>query len=237
VSQQTCERNEIATQKGSGMSELLEQTIIEQTIIEQTSIEESLLSWKTKISPEPHETLTFIDGTEEEFYAIEERKADFFEGIIVMHSPASLQHEEIFGDLFADLRLYVRTRQLGKVLGSRSLIVFSPEHRFEPDILFIADTNIGDWHNEGREFHGVPDVVIEILSKSTRRYDLNIKRMVYQEYGVREIVFVDTLKHCVIIDTKGDADNYSAQTLTTETVGSSVITGFDWNAAELLASV
>ena len=215
----------------------LEQIVVEQIVVEQAAIEQTSTQWNTTTSPEPHETLTFIDGTEEEFYNIQERKADFFEGIIVMHSPASLQHEETFGDLFADMRLYVRARQLGKVLGSRSLIVFSPEHRFEPDILFIASGNTGDWHKEGREFHGVPDVIIEILSKSTRRYDLNIKRMVYQEYGVREIVFVDTLKHCVILDTKGGAGSYSTQTLTTETVESSVITGFGWNAAELLALV
>jgi Uma2 family endonuclease len=213
------------------MSEILEQMTIEELTFEKTRSQ-----WNTTTFPEPHETLTFIDGTEEEFYNIQERKADFFEGIIVMHSPASLQHEDTFVDLISLLHLHVRRYQLGKVLGSRSLIVFSPEHRFEPDILFIATSNTGDWHKEGREFHGVPDVVIEILSKSTRRYDLNIKRMVYQEYGVREIVFVDMLKHCVIIDTKPSVGNYSTQTFTVETVESSVITGFGWNAASLLVS-
>jgi Uma2 family endonuclease len=154
-----------------------------------------------------HEHLLFVEGSLDDFYAIEEQKADYIEGIIVMHSPASLPHEEIFGDIYTDLRQFVKSRKLGTVLGSRSLVAFSDTHRFEPDIMFIASTNSGVWTQGEREFRGVPDLVVEILSTSTRRYDLDVKRTLYQHYGVAEIVFIDQREREIVIDQHDDDTN------------------------------
>lgn len=43
--------------------------------------------------------------------------------------------------------------------------------------------------NDG--LHGTPDLVIEILSPSTAKYDLEEKKDVYEQYGVQEYWIVD----------------------------------------------
>jgi Uma2 family endonuclease len=39
--------------------------------------------------------------------------------------------------------------------------------------------------------HGVPDLVVEVLSRSNRSYDRNLKRKHYLESGVPEVWLVD----------------------------------------------
>jgi Uma2 family endonuclease len=46
---------------------------------------------------------------------------------------------------------------------------------------------------------GVPDLVLEIVSESTRRYDFGEKRKVYEEAGVPEIWLVDFERKVVMV--------------------------------------
>ncbi len=57
----------------------------------------------------------------------------------------------------------------------------------EPDITIVCDP--GKLDDYGCK--GVPDMVIEILSPSTRRHDLSVKYQLYQRAGVREYWIVD----------------------------------------------
>ena len=57
----------------------------------------------------------------------------------------------------------------------------------EPDITVVCDPAKLDKYG----CKGAPDMVIEILSPSTRRYDLKVKYHLYQRAGVREYWIVD----------------------------------------------
>ena len=57
----------------------------------------------------------------------------------------------------------------------------------EPDLSVVCDSNKIDKHG----CKGAPDLVIEILSPSTRRHDRLIKIGLYQRAGVREYWIVD----------------------------------------------
>ena len=57
----------------------------------------------------------------------------------------------------------------------------------EPDLSVVCDSNKLDKHG----CKGAPDLVIEILSPSTRRHDRLIKIGLYQRAGVREYWIVD----------------------------------------------
>jgi Uma2 family endonuclease len=39
--------------------------------------------------------------------------------------------------------------------------------------------------------HGVPDFIIEILSPGNKDYDLNLKKNLYQKFGVKEYWIID----------------------------------------------
>ena len=57
----------------------------------------------------------------------------------------------------------------------------------QPDLMVVCDHGKGDRHG----VHGAPDLVIEILSDSTRRTDRLTKFNLYQRAGVREYWIVD----------------------------------------------
>jgi len=169
------------------------------------------------------EYLYFIEGTLEDFYNLEEQKAEFLEeGVLVMHSPASFDHEDIFGEIYAPMRLFAKENDLGKVLGSQFTIILGGR-RFAPDIVFISKENPGEIGKI--EFSGAPDLVVEIVSKTTRQYDLKIKREVYREYKIREIYFIDYLNKTLVVDVL-QGDEYVTHTLSEGEFPSAVLKGF-----------
>jgi Uma2 family endonuclease len=60
---------------------------------------------------------------------------------------------------------------------------------YQSDIIFVANNRLSKFENDG--FHGAPDLIIEILSPSTAKYDLEDKKDVYEQYGVKEYWLVD----------------------------------------------
>ena len=123
--------------------------------------------------------------SEEEYEEFnEDTKAELFDGALIIHSPASIRHEDIFGFLYFLMRGYAEHKRLGKVLGPRATIHLGP-CMLEPDILFVR----GEWLSILRErrLEGVADLVVEILSPWTRNYDMQEKRLAYHSAGVEEL--------------------------------------------------
>ena len=65
----------------------------------------------------------------------------------------------------------------------------------QPDVMIICDRSLLD----GKYCDGAPDLVVEILSPSTRRKDMTIKLHKYAAAGVREYWIVDIAKERVIV--------------------------------------
>ena len=119
----------------------------------------------------------------------EDQKAHLIDGVMIMESPASYTHEDLFGFLNSILRIYVSQKKLGIILGSRFLIRFSDYTGFEPDLLFVSNSRrhiVKEQHVEG-----APDVIIEIVSPSSRHLDQVEKKNYYAEFGVKEYWLID----------------------------------------------
>jgi len=67
--------------------------------------------------------------------------------------------------------------------------VHNRKNVYQSDIIFIAKENLHKIKKNG--LHGAPDLVIEILSPKTAKYDLEDKKDVYERYGVKEYWAVD----------------------------------------------
>ena len=68
-------------------------------------------------------------------------------------------------------------------------VILTDENIVQPDILFVSNERLGIIGEAN--ISAPPDLVIEILSPSTRNKDLEIKRKVYAGFGVREYWIVD----------------------------------------------
>jgi Uma2 family endonuclease len=177
-----------------------------------------------------HDSLITVAGSLDEFYALEETKADFVNGYIHIQMGASVTHERIFVELITQLNVFVKKDQLGKVFGSRLSVGISSNYHPEPDIFFVGKDNRGKYAND--RFNGTPDLVIEIISPSTRKLDLEEKRPLYQNSLVPEIYFIDFDNKVVIIDLLEDG-KYISFTLHIGTFASRVLTGLEWEVEKM----
>lgn len=68
-------------------------------------------------------------------------------------------------------------------------VYLDDENIFQPDIIVVLNDHLNLIKRKG--LYGPPDLVIEILSSSTAKYDQEKKKSVYERYGVQEYWIVE----------------------------------------------
>lgn len=116
-------------------------------------------------------------------------RAQIIENQLIMSAAPLDRHQETFIDIIHPLLNYVKKISLGTIRTGPYGVFLDEENVFEPDIVFISNESLHKIKKNG--LHGAPDLVIEILSPSTTRYDKNQKKNVYERHGVREYWIVD----------------------------------------------
>lgn len=117
------------------------------------------------------------------------KRHEIIEGEHFMAPAPNVRHQNISRNLEFILNQYVEEHDLGKVFYAPLDIVLSDENIVQPDILFISKKNYGIIGTQN--IQGAPDLVIEILSESSRRLDRLIKMKTYAKFGVEEYWVVD----------------------------------------------
>lgn len=122
-------------------------------------------------------------------------RIELLEGEPVMMATPLRVHQEVLGELFAILRDYLKGKRCKAYLAPFAVRLFEREGNspdqvttvVEPDISVICDPAKLDRIG----CKGAPDLVMEILSPSTRRQDKSRKMKLYQRAGVREYWIID----------------------------------------------
>lgn len=130
-------------------------------------------------------------------------KSDLIEGVFVMASPASFDHASVQQFLITTLSNYVSARKSGVVLGENAAYRLNDDNVYQPDVSFLSNARL---YLAGEVYvQGAPDLAVEIISPSSRRYDAFEKRINYARAGVREYWLVDPIERSVAIYTlEGD---------------------------------
>jgi Uma2 family endonuclease len=119
------------------------------------------------------------------------RRYEVIRGYLYVSPAPSTIHQRSLSRLNRVLDRFVLDHRLGEVFFAPFDILL-PEGLAEPvqpDLVFIrAGEEPGD---DTQNFQGVPGLVVEVLSPSTRRYDLGTKLGVYLEAGIPEVWFAD----------------------------------------------
>ena len=99
-------------------------------------------------------------------------------------------HGRVIGRLYNFIDNYFDANDSGYVFGDNTDVYFPDGTLLKPDLSVVTEKNsaIIDWL---RGIRGVPDMVVEVLSKSTKKKDLTIKKDIYEAQGVREYWIVD----------------------------------------------
>ncbi len=122
-------------------------------------------------------------------------KSDLIEGVFVMASPASIEHENLVMFAGTVLRAFVGANRLGLVLGSNAAYRLDESNVYQPDISFLSADRL---HLAGEVYvDGPPDLAVEIVSPGSRRYDLVEKFVNYAHFGVQEYWLIDPIERTV----------------------------------------
>ncbi len=98
-------------------------------------------------------------------------------------------HQKVSGHFHILFHNAVEVTGWGGVYYGPVDVRFSPIDQVEPDLIVLRRARIGI-HRGGTVF-GTPEIVVEILSPSTRLYDLNQKRGLNESRGVPEFWIAD----------------------------------------------
>lgn len=122
-------------------------------------------------------------------------RVELVDGEAVLMAPPSRLHQEISGELFRQLANFLEGKKCRVYHAPFAVRLFeqdgdTPEEvdtLVEPDLSVVCD----EAKLDSRGCKGAPDLVMEVLSPSTRRHDRLIKLGLYQRAGVREYWLVD----------------------------------------------
>jgi Uma2 family endonuclease len=105
-------------------------------------------------------------------------------------TPAPLTpHQVIVTRLTLLLGNFVMQHDLGELLVGPVDVLFGDQDYLEPDLVFVQNARMEVMKRRGIE--GAPDLVVEVLSRSTAARDRGIKRERYTLFGVAQYWVVD----------------------------------------------
>ena len=114
----------------------------------------------------------------------EEEKAEFINGEIIIHAPARKKHHDVTSSLQNLISVYVKKNKLGYV-GYEKIMISLSRNDYEPDLCFFNNDKAKHF-KKGKTLFPAPDLIVEVLSKSTAKNDRGIKFKDYQGHGVLE---------------------------------------------------
>ena len=143
----------------------------------------------TAVSIAPPRNLTFEEFLQWAHTQTDDSRAELVEGTVEFMSPVSAEHQNLGAFLLAILFALADSRQLGRVFYESFVMQAGPRAGREPDILFVAASNL---HRlRANYLEGPADLVIEIVSPESRTRDRVTKLAEYERLGVPEYWVLD----------------------------------------------
>lgn len=140
--------------------------------------------------PVPTDPMSFEQFLE---WLDEDTHAEWVEGRVILKMPVSVKHLESSSILHAMLRAWIDYHQLGKVytapLQVKLTLPDGSQRSREPDLVVILHDRLAQLTEQ--YFDGVPNLIVEILSPSTRAVDRGAKFVEYEAAGVPEYWVID----------------------------------------------
>jgi len=157
---------------------------------------------------------------------------EVFDGELVMTPAPIPKHQRIVLRLARILDEFVEKNRLGQVYVSPIDIVFDRYTILQPDIIFIKESRL---HIVGEEaIEGAPDLVVEVLSRSTLLKDRVRKLQTYSEFGVLEYWIVDPIKQVIeLYERAGEELQFSKEFSSRDTLESPLLSGFQLPVARI----
>lgn len=137
--------------------------------------------------------------TLEDYYALpDERRAELIDGVIYDMSFPTNIHQLLCAGIWEQLKSYIRKKRghcIPFMAPADVQLDCDDKTMVQPDVFVVCDRS----KIINRCTFGAPDLVVEILSPSTRKKDISIKLKKYIGAGISEYWIVDPDKKSVVV--------------------------------------
>lgn len=112
-------------------------------------------------------------------------------------SPPLVVHQDISLLISNEFLNYKKKEKINcRILTAPVKVVLNDEKKYyEPDIIVVFENS--KIKKDG--CYGAPDIIVEIISKSTRKNDYELKKEIYLAEGVKEYLIIDPLRKITTI--------------------------------------
>ena len=136
----------------------------------------------------PSYTVTFI--SEEDYLKDEEIsdvKHEYFDGEIFAMSGGSVNHQRLTINISSEFSNHLKGTQCEAFSSDMKVRADKGKKYFYPDVVVSCNDDDGNTH-----FSESPRIIVEVLSNSTRKFDKNLKRQIYQSIpSLEEYVLIE----------------------------------------------
>lgn len=134
----------------------------------------------------------------------DELRCEIFNGNLIMAPSPFSEHQQVSSKLEFEIKNSIKGRLKAILLHAPMDVVFDKSNVYQPDIIYISEKN-KHLVSKGKPIMGIPDMVVEILSKGSIIYDRIEKYNLYEKFGVEEYWIVDPQNQSVEVYTLENA--------------------------------
>lgn len=135
---------------------------------------------------------------------------EIINGQVYLMSPVRLDHAIITGRIYRMFANYLEGKKCMPIPDGVKVVVKSKkgkQNSLVPDFMVVCDRKkLFD-----NKVIGAPDLVVEVLSTSTRKKDITVKKDAYEEMGVKEYWIVDikskAIDRYLLVEDKFELEN------------------------------
>jgi len=175
----------------------------------------------------------------------DDERWELIEGEAYLMGAPSVSHQRLLGTFFRMFADFLDDKPCEVFLAPLDVLSFAPDETEEddcstvvqPDILVVCDKKgLND-----KNLHGLPELVVEILSPSTTKKDQHEKFSLYEKRGVREYWVVDPIGAWICLYVRNETGELKQKALRERSgdrspLASAVLEGFSVDYQKLFAA-
>ena len=166
--------------------------------------------------------------TAEQYFALEDDgcKYELIDGVVIVSDNPTPWYQSVAMEMVGQLYGFLRDHPVGHILANTDVqLGEGPTGRdlvYCPELVFIATER---WPEMRDRLVGPPDVVVEIISPTSRRMDTETKKDDYERVGVREYWLFDPERNAMTFY-RLEGDRFVEAAFSDDTYVSQAVPGF-----------
>lgn len=129
------------------------------------------------------------------------------DGEVFIGKPPILKHQLIIKKILVLLTV-MESEKGGVVFPAPTEVRLDAHNVFEPDVLYIAPDKLEIAQQDEKRIIGAPNLVVEVLSPGTAKFDRQEKYQAYERHGVNEYWIVDPVHEVIEVWNIGESGVY-----------------------------